>query len=875
MNDHDSPPDEQLTQPYAPPLDLQERLGPYRIVRKVGEGGMGEVYEAEQESPVRRTVALKVLKWGMDTRQFLARFELERQALALMNHPNIAHVFDAGATAEGRPYFVMEYVSGVPINTFCDQHRLVNRDRLALFMQVCAGIQHAHQKGIIHRDIKPGNILVSMQDGRGVPKIIDFGVAKATSHKLTEQTYLTERWQFVGTLEYTSPEQVDLAGLDVDTRADVYSLGVVLYQLLVGTLPFDPGELRRSGYDAARQTIRDKEPPRPSVRFGTLGEHTTIEAERRHTDPRSLVRQLRGDLDWITMRAMEKDRARRYASASELAADIERHLRHEPVLAGPPGALYRARKFVRRHQVGVAAGAAIGLLLVAGIVGTGLGLLHARQAERVARQEAETSRQTLAFLVDLFQVSDPGEARGNTVTARELLDRGAEKIETELAGQPLVRAQLMQTIGEVYRQLGIYEPAEMLLSRSLATWTAATGEDNLDVAENLADLSSVQHARGRYDEARATLERSLSIRRRILGNEAPQVASALNNLANLSLAEGDYAEARRLLAEVLVVREAVLGPDHREVASTMNSLGAVHYRTGDYRAAIGAWERALAIREKELGEDHPLVAMSLNNLAIAHKEIAEYDAARPLLERTVALQEKILGPDHPDLAAALNNLAELLREIREYEAARPLYERALAIAEQAIGPDHPEYARYLKNLAELHRQTGDYQAAQPLFERALAIREAALGPEHLDIAWSLIGLGGLHQDRGRYDEAEAAYRRAAAIYTEALGPNHSHTAWAEAALADIRYLQKDRAGAEAIYARVLPVLEKSYGTKHYRIVSIRFNLGCLAALRGARAEALTHLRAAVEGGVAPGRLTEDPDLAALRGEPEFAALVNR
>jgi non-specific serine/threonine protein kinase/serine/threonine-protein kinase len=769
----------------------------------------------------------------------------------------------------------MEYVSGVPINTFCDQHRLLNRERLALFMQVCRGIQHAHQKGVIHRDIKPGNILVAMQDGRGVPKIIDFGVAKATSDKLTEQTYMTEARQFVGTLEYTSPEQIGLEGLDVDTRADVYSLGVVLYQLLVGTLPFEPGELRRSGYDAARQTIRDKEPPRPSARLSTLGEHTTVEAERRHTDPRSLMRQLRGDLDWITMRAMEKDRSRRYASASELAADIERHLRNEPVLAGAPGALYRLRKFVRRHKLGVAAGAVIGLLLVAGIVGTALGLLRARQAERVARQEAETSRQTLAFLVDLFRVSDPGEARGNTVTAREVLDRGAMKIETELVDQPLARAQLMQTIGEVYRHLGIYEPAEDLLSRSLAIRTSVSGEEDLAVASNLADLSNVQQARGKYDEARTALERSLAIRRRVLGNDHPLVASVLNNMANIALATGGYQEARRLLEEVLVIREAALGPEHSAVADSINSLGAVHFRTGDFRAAIDAWEKALAIRERTLGEDHPFVAQSLNNLSVAYKEIAEYDEARLLLERTIALQEKLLGPDHPHLAAALNNLGELLREIGDYETARPHYERALAIAERAVGPDHAEYARYLKNLAELHRQTKDYEAAQPLFERALAIREAALGPDHLDTAWSLIGLGGLYEDWRRYDEAKAAYGRAAAIYAKVLGPDHSHTAWAEASLADIRYRQKDRAGAEAIYLRILPVLENTYGQKHYRIFNIRFNLGCLAAVRGAREEALTYLRAAIDGGLAPDRLTKDPDLDSLRGDPEFEALFDR
>ena len=369
--------------------DLPERVGPYRILERLGEGGMGVVYLAEQTRPVRRKVALKVIKQGMDTKQVVARFEAERQALAMMDHASVAKVFDAGTTPHGRPYFVMEYVKGVPITEHCDRHRLSNRERLDLFMQVCEGVQHAHQKAIIHRDLKPSNVLVSEQDGKRLPKIIDFGVAKATAQKLTEKTMFTELGVLIGTPEYMSPEQAELTGEDVDTRTDVYSLGVILYELLVGALPFDSKDLRSGGYEGIRKKIREEEPHKPSKRLSTLGDKSTESATCRRVDLPTLQRQLRGDLDWITMRALEKDRSRRYGSPMEFAADIERYLKHEPVLASPPSAIYRTRKFVRRHRAGVAV-VATGLLVLVAFAAT-----MTVQARRIA---LERDRATIGFL---------------------------------------------------------------------------------------------------------------------------------------------------------------------------------------------------------------------------------------------------------------------------------------------------------------------------------------------------------------------------------------------------------------------------------------------------------------------------------------------
>jgi non-specific serine/threonine protein kinase/serine/threonine-protein kinase len=347
----------------------ERRIGPYRLLEKLGEGGMGEVWLAEQTEPVRRRVALKVIKRGMDTEQVVARFSAERQALALMDHPAVAKVFEAGSTPQGRPYFVMEHVRGVPITEHCDRHKLGTRERLALFVQVCEGVQHAHQKAILHRDLKPSNVLVTEQDGRRQPKIIDFGVAKATTQRLTERTVYTELGVLIGTPEYMSPEQAEMTGEDVDTRTDVYSLGVMLYELLVGALPFESRDLRESGYEEMRRKIREQEPRKPSARVTTLSaEHAVESAGRRQTNVPGLVRQLRGDLDWIVMKALEKDRARRYGSPAELAADVERHLGNQPVLAGRPSAAYRARKFVRRHRLGVGV-AATGVLVLAGFAG--------------------------------------------------------------------------------------------------------------------------------------------------------------------------------------------------------------------------------------------------------------------------------------------------------------------------------------------------------------------------------------------------------------------------------------------------------------------------------------------------------------------------
>ncbi|MFN2371160.1 MAG: tetratricopeptide repeat protein, partial [Candidatus Krumholzibacteriia bacterium] len=740
-------------------------IGPYRLVRMIGEGGMGQVYQAEQTVPIRRTVALKVVKRGMDTAEFVSRFESERQALAVMDHPCIAKVFDAGATPRGRPYFVMEFVDGIPLTEYCDEHRLDLRRRLELFILVCEGVQHAHQKAIIHRDLKPGNVLITEFDGNPVPKIIDFGVAKAMDRDLTENTLRTGMGQVVGTPAYMSPEQADLDSSDVDTRTDVYALGVILYELLAGERPFAREQLEKAGFKEAMRIIREDDPPRPSDRYTTLAGRRDEIAHARAVEPTVLRRRLRGDLDWITMKALEKDRQRRYTTAYGLARDVKRYLKHEPVSAGPPTASYRVGKFVRRHRTGVAAGALVAVALVLGAVGTTVGMIRAVKAEQVAQEEAATATRVTDFLVDLFEVSDPEHARGETITAREILDQGAGRIEAELSGQPHVRARLMTTIGKVYRNLGLYEAASPYLEEAVSLRRAEGPSPDLSVS--LAELADLYRVLARYDEAAAMLQESLAD---LGGREAPDqltLAVSLNELAGVYRRQGRYDEALPLYERARDLRVAALGPDDPLVAVSDNSLAALAWNRGDYAEAEARFLRALDVWERAYGDSHADVAKGLNNLALLYHQLRRYDEAERLYRRAVPIYEKVLGPEHPRLGQALNNLALVCYDQGRYAEAETHYRRALAIREAALGPDHPDVAQTLNNLGNLARQQARHAEADTLLQRALDIRRRVLGAEHPDVAWSQRDLGALADARGDTAAARLWFTRSITTFTAA------------------------------------------------------------------------------------------------------------
>jgi serine/threonine protein kinase/tetratricopeptide (TPR) repeat protein len=727
--------------------------GKYKLLEELGSGGMGVVYLAEQVEPVRRRVALKIIKLGMDTRQVVARFETERQALAVMDHPNIAKVLDAGATETGRPYFVMELARGVPITDYCDRHKLSTRERLRLFVAVCQAVQHAHQKGVIHRDLKPSNILVVIQDDRPVPKIIDFGIAKATDHRLAQRTLFTEQGQLIGTPEYMSPEQAEMSGLDVDTRTDVYSLGVILYELLVGALPFDARKLRSAGFGEIQRIIRETEPPKASTRLSTAKDTQAEIAARRGTDPGSLLKLLRGDLDWITMKAMAKDRTHRYSTASELTADIERHLRHEPVTAGPPSAVYRIRKYIKRHKLGVTAAAVVMLAVIIGTAGTTIGLLRAVRAEKKAVEEAATAKRVSDFLVDLFHVSDPSEARGNTITAREILDKGAAQIDRELKDQPAIRARLMETIGTVYRSLGLYGQAITMLEKALEITRGLYRSDHLIVADVLHNLGIVYDDQGKYEEAASLFRQSLDIRSSQLGPDDPEVARSLNSLAIVRWNQGKYEEAEPLLERSLAIKEKVLGPDHPDLANTLINLGVLKHSQKKYTEAETFFKRALAISEKNLGADHPDLGGILNNLGSLYEDQGRRAEAEPLYARCLKIWEKALGPDHSDVAIALHNLANLYRNLGKYAEAGPLYLRSLAIFEKNLGPDHPYVEISLRECANLYRDQGKYAEAEPLYLRSLQVFEKNPEENRLNVAETLENYILLLQKANRPEEA--------------------------------------------------------------------------------------------------------------------------
>ena len=684
-------------------------IGPYRLIQMLGAGGMGEVWRAEQTEPFHRTVALKVIKPGMDTKAVVARFDSERQALALMEHPNIAKVFDAGATPAGRPYFVMEYVPGIPITAYCDKHRLTIKERLGLFMQVCDGVQHAHQKAIIHRDLKPSNILVEELDQRPMPKIIDFGLAKATGQRLTEMTMFTEVGAMVGTPAYMSPEQADSSERSIDTRTDIYSLGVILYELLVGTLPFGSQELRGAGMAAMVQKIRQQEPTRPSTKIKSLGDSSKDWAAKRREDPQTLQRHLRGELDWITLKALEKDRARRYGSPSELAADIERYLQDRPVLAGPPSASYRASKFIRRHRFGVGAAAAAAVLLL------GFAATMVVQARRVARErdranrEADASKRVSEFMTSMFKVSDPGEARGNSITAREILDKASTDIHTGLSKDPEVQAQLMHVMGGVYDNLGLYPQAQSLFTDAIDIRRRVLGRENPETLQSMSRLSGALREQGHYPEAEKLQRETLDIQRRILGPEHPDTLASISQLAAILYFEGRYSEAEKLGQQALESKRRILGPEHPDTLWSMVILASIFFDEGRLADAEKLYHDALEVRHRVLGPDHPDTLSLMDGYATTLAEQHRHAEAEKLLHETLDIRRRVLGPDHRDTLMSMNNLANIFFLEGRYGDAEKLEHETLDIQRRVLGPNHPDTAMSIYNLGgiALHKDKRD------------------------------------------------------------------------------------------------------------------------------------------------------------------------
>jgi serine/threonine protein kinase/tetratricopeptide (TPR) repeat protein len=734
------------------PMPAPETIGPYRILGVLGEGGMGTVYEAAETGPVRRRVALKIVRAGLNSREVLARFALERQALALMNHDGIAKVFHAGETEQGEPYFVMELVHGLPITEYCDSRRLSARQRLELFSTVCLAVQHAHQKGVIHRDLKPSNIIVTEQDGVARAKVIDFGIAKALNAPLTDFTLVTRLGQPLGTAMYMSPEQAESSGLDVDTRTDIYSLGVILFELLVGEPPMAPrGEAIH--IFMARLASRRTDPPAPSSRLTTLGTGCEAVAYARHTDPDSLRRQLRGDVDWIVVKALDPDRARRYDSAAALSADIGRHLAHEPVAARAPSPSYRLRKLVLRHPVAVPVGVLAILAIATSASFAVAGMVRARRAEQLAQQEAAAARGVTDFLVGLF-APVPGDVRPDQLTARQILDRGASSASRELADQPLVRARILYTVGKAYAKLGLYEEARTQFDDALAARTRVLGATSLPVAETELELAGVTAARGEFAASDGHYARALAIRESLLGREHPLVARVAYGIGSLRWEQGKLDEAEAQYRRALRIDERSTA-NWAEMAEDLMGLGILYGQRNAYAQAESLMKRSIAVQEQHLGPDDSNISSSLNNLGGIYSLMGHYADALPLYERVRKTYERTLDPLHPNLAAVYSNLGETYWKLGRFAEAESLFRRSIAMKEKRLSPGSPRLAITLQSFGDLLRDEGKFPEAEAVYRRALDIRVRALDPKNGGVHETATTLADMLRKRGRAREADS------------------------------------------------------------------------------------------------------------------------
>jgi len=749
--------------------DVGDRIGPYQLLQMIGEGGFGAVWMAEQSEPIARKVALKVIKAGMDTKEVLARFGAERQALALMDHPNIARVLDAGASESGRPYFVMELVKGIPITDYCDRNELAPVDRLALFSDVCAAIQHAHQKGIIHRDIKPANVLVAIYAEKPVVKVIDFGIAKAVGEGLADETRFTRFGQFVGTPVYMSPEQAGLCEADIDTRSDIYALGILLYELLTGGPAFDPKRLASAGHEEMRRIIREDDPPKPSSRLGTVSRDApTSLAGDRQTHPERPRHLIEPDLDWIVMKAIEKDRSRRYETASGLAADIRRFLAHEPVTAGPPGTAYQLRKFARRHQVALRIAGILAAVLVAATTISiwqaaramraerrAMATLAEVAAERDAKEKAHTHAEAFTtLLAGVFQSPDPTRD-GRGITVAEMLDQASGELDTDRKVQPDQRARLQATLGKTYRSLGLNGKAIALQEKVREHYLNASGPEDPVTLAAMHELAVSYGQAGRSAEAIRLQEEVLSSSLEVLGAEHPDRIRGIGTLADFYQRAGRKGEAVQLREEALDLSRKALGPEHPATLVAMSHLATAHADTPGLPEPTAMREAILDLGRTALGAEHPVTLAAMNNLALSYNRTGRSAESIGLQEEVLELARRIYGVRHRELIPFVGNLRQFYQEAGRRRDALRMQEEQVRLWTTIYGPEHPSTLDARASLARFYRAAGRGAEAAATQEDLLAtsrkLHRPAL-PATLDL---MISLADTYSRIDRNEEADA------------------------------------------------------------------------------------------------------------------------
>ncbi|MGO9948895.1 MAG: tetratricopeptide repeat protein [Steroidobacteraceae bacterium] len=851
----------------------------FQLIRRLGEGGMGQVWLAEQVAPVRRQVAVKLIKAGMYDAAVVQRFQSERQSLAIMDHPAIAKVFDAGTTPQGQPYLVMEYVPGLPITDYCDQHKLNIQDRLELFIRACEGVQHAHQKAIIHRDLKPSNILVLEIDGKPTPRIIDFGLAKTIAPQVSGESLFTQLGQFIGTPGYMSPEQVNLSGRDIDTRTDVYTLGVVLYVLLTGLQPFETKRREKPSLEEWLRQLREEEPPNPSTKVSGDKDTSSATADARRTEPKQLISQLRGDLDWITMKALERDRERRYATPLELAADLQRYLNHEPVVARPASAGYRLRKYARRHRVAVGVGASLVAILAAFSVVQTLQLRETTQQRDRAKQERDRANQErdratriTDFMTGMFKVPDPSEARGNSVTAREILDRAANDVGKGLVQDSDVQSQMLHDMASTYDNLGLIARAHELSQRALDARSGLHGPDDPKTLESMAQLGLILHQEGHDLEAEKVERQALASERRVLGAEAALTLETMDNLAVSLKPLGHLSEAEKLGREVVEVSSRTLGPDSAVTLMSMGHLGSFLFYEGRYADCEQVLRQALDIERRVWGPDHPETLKALTILAIAIHHQGRLAEAEPLYREVLTTSERVLGSQHRSTVGAMENLANILVDEGHLAEGEKLNREVLPILVRTVGPDHTTTLIAQLNLALVLVKEGHLRDAEEIQRETLAAEIRVHGPENPDTLTTQTDLAETLLRERRYADAEQLARDTFEIQRRTLGPLHPDSLETLQQLGTAMAYRHHYAEASKLFRDVIEN-DNNFTVQGNRW-SAWYRFACMAAEAKHLDDAVQYLKQAINRGFNNAdHLLADDNLKNLRVNPDFQQLV--